>query len=82
MTVVLTIAVLLFGIITFLQAKEIERLQMVTVHFVNILEEFNRKLKSFDNRFAKVEQVAYNAQNKAIANQKRLERSVVYEKPL
>lgn len=82
MTVVLTIAVLLFGIITFLQAKEIERLQMVTVHFVNILEEFNRKLKSFDNRFAKVEQVAYNAQNKAVANSKRLDRSVVYEKPL
>ena len=82
MTVVLIIAVLLFGIITFLQAKEIERLQMVTVHFVNILEEFNRKLKSFDKRFTKVEQVAYNAQNKAVANSKRLERSVVYEKPL
>jgi len=69
----------LFGVITYLQAKEIERLQMVSVHLVNILEEFNRKLKSYEKRFTKVEQVAYNAQNKAVANAKRLEKGIIYE---
>lgn len=41
-----------------------------------------QQLRDLDLRITKAEQIATNAQNKAIANQKRLERSVVYEKPL
>lgn len=46
------------------------------------LTKAGEQLRDLDLRISKAEQIALNAQNKAIANQKRLERSVVYEKPL
>lgn len=46
------------------------------------LTKAGKQLRDLDLRISKAEQIALNAQNKSIANQKRLERSVVYEKPL
>ena len=46
------------------------------------LTKAGEQLRDLDLRISKAEQIALNAQNKSIANQKRLERSVVYEKPL
>lgn len=38
------------------------------------------ELEEYDEKLEKVAQIAMNAQNKATANSKRLDRSVVYEK--
>ena len=43
------------------------------------LTKAGEQLRDLDLRISKAEQIALNAQNKAIANQKRLERSVLYD---
>ena len=43
------------------------------------LTKAGEQLRDLDLRISKAEQIALNAQNKALANQKRLERSVLYD---
>lgn len=43
------------------------------------LTKAGQQIRDLELRITKAEQIATNAQNKAIANQKRLERSVLYD---
>ena len=43
------------------------------------LTKAGEQLRDLDLRISKAEQIALNAQNKAIANQKRIEKGIIYE---
>lgn len=57
------------------QHKQIKHLRQQIDGLVDEMDKCDEKLE-------KVAQIAMNASNKATANSKRLDRSVVYEKPL
>lgn len=57
-------------------AKQREKIAYLS-KLVGVLTE---EMDHYDEKLEKVTQIALNAQNKATANSKRLDRSVVYEK--
>ena len=89
MTIVLTLLVIGMAAINLYLIKRIQddigkiedHEEEISAIFVG-LTKAGEQLRDLDLRISKAEQIALNAQNKAIANQRRLERSVVYEKPL
>lgn len=86
MTIVLTLQVIGMAAINIYLIKRIQddiskiedHEEEISAIFVG-LTKAGQQLRDLELRISKAEQIALNAQNKAIANQKRLERSVLYD---
>ena len=79
MSIVLLISVILLCVVVYCQSKQLNDQMLINATLVKVLEELDRKDKRLEARLTKVEQIATNAQNKATANQRRLEKGIIYE---
>lgn len=86
MTIVLTLLVIGMAAMNLYLIKRIQddvgkiedHEEEISAIFVG-LTKAGQQIRDLELRITKAEQIATNAQNKAIANQKRLERSVLYD---
>lgn len=81
-----TLLICLIGWICFVMAKDgtaaLAEQRKQIKHLRQQINGLTDEMGNYDEKLEKVTQIAMNAQNKATTNSKRLDRSVVYEKPL
>lgn len=81
-----TLLICLIGWICFVMAKDgtaaLADQRKKIAYLSKLVGVLTEEMEEYDRKLEKTTQIALNAQNKATANSKRLDRSVVYEKPL
>jgi len=79
-----TLLICLIGWICFVMAKDgtvaLAKQREKIAYLSKLVGVLSEQMEEYDEKLEKVAQIAMNAQNKATANSKRLDRSVVYEK--